>query len=123
MQEELYNKTEKLIMYHKIYMENFHEVKETGDKKDFYEIIKPFVDEVKAVNDEWNMLMKKWLSEASPKTIHLKQIDTISSYIEQLSIQSFFSETSKKRFLDMYRTVEYFLLEVKKELQKMKRDA
>ena len=62
--------------------------------------------------------MRKWLSETNHKHLHLKQIDMTAEHIEQLSIQSFFPKTSKTRFLNANRTVEFFLLEVLKEVGK-----
>lgn len=123
MSEEIISLTEKLLTYNHIFMKYYQEGRETGIKHDFHEVIKPFVNNVKAINDEWKRAMTKWLSVTDHKHLHLKQIATTSEHIEQLSIHAFFSETSRKRFLDTHRTVEFFLQEILKEVKKKKGDA
>ena len=114
MFEEIIPLTEKLLYYNGLFMKYYQEGRETGIKYDFHEVVKPFANEVKDINDQWKRAMKKWLSETDYKHLHLKQVDTTAEHIEQLSIQSFFPETSKTRFLNANRTVEYFLLEILK---------
>jgi Bacterial domain of unknown function (DUF1798) len=109
--------TEKLLHYNRLFLKNYQEAREKGVKMDFHEVIKPFADEVKVVTEEWRGLMTIWLKENPQKHLHLKQIDTTSEHIEQQSIQSFFPETSRSRFLNTNRTVDYFLLEIIKELR------
>ncbi|MEH6908456.1 DUF1798 family protein [Neobacillus drentensis] len=116
--DEIVQLTEKLLAYNGLFMKYFQEGRETGVKPDFHEVIKPFANEVKEITEQWNRAMKKWLSETNHKHLHLKQIETTSDHINQLSIQSFFPETSKTRFLNTNRTVDYFLLEILKEVKK-----
>jgi len=118
MSEEILYLTEKLLYYNRLFLKYYQEGRETGIKHDFHEVIKPFANEVKEINDKWEKAMKKWLSLSNHKHLHLKQINTTSEHIEQLSIQAFFSETSRTRFLNSQRTVEYFLQEVVKVIKK-----
>jgi hypothetical protein len=119
MSEEILNLTQRLLHYNEKFLKNYLDGRETGMTPDFHHVIKPFADEVKEVNVKWNKAMKKWLPSAiNTKHLHLNQIDTASAHIDQLSVQSFFPETSKSRFLNTQRTVEYILLEVIKELNK-----
>ena len=118
MQAEILDLTEKLFSYNQFCLKMYLEVKEKGLKKDFHEDIKPFADEVKKMNHAWKQLMQLWLKQNPHKHLHLKQITTTSEHIDQLSIQAFFPETSRSRFLNANRTVEYFLLEILKELRK-----
>ncbi|MFJ7725590.1 DUF1798 family protein [Neobacillus sp. NPDC097160] len=118
MSEKILHLTEKLLQYNHLFLKYYQEGRETGIKHDFHDFIKPFANEVKEINDEWKRAMKKWLSVTNYKHLHLKQIDTTSEHIEQLSIQAFFSETSKTRFLNSQRTVEFFLHEIVKEVTK-----
>lgn len=120
---KIYQLTERLLKYNQQFLLFYQQARETQEKKDFNLTIKPFVDEVKQVKDEWKAEMNSWLHNSSPKHIHLKQIDSISDQIEQISVQAFFPETSKSRFLNTQRTIEYFLTEVIKELGKETRDA
>ncbi|MFF2449990.1 YppE family protein [Neobacillus sp. NPDC058068] len=123
MSEEIIDITETLLQRNRLFLEYYQEARETGITRDFHVVIKPFADEVKAVTDHWKGIMKKWFAENSPKHIHIKQIDMTAEHMEQLAIQCFFSNTSKKRFLDTNRTVEFLLQEILKEVRKSKRDA
>ncbi|ULT55444.1 YppE family protein [Neobacillus drentensis] len=121
MTDEILELTEKLFHYNELFLKNYHEGRETGLTHDFYSEIKPFADEVKEINDKWNRAMKKWLPTANTLHLHLTQIDTTSSHIDQISVQSFFPETSKSRFLNTQRSVEFVLAEVIKEVKNKKR--
>ncbi|MGG3469610.1 YppE family protein [Neobacillus pocheonensis] len=114
MSVEIMDLTEKLLQYNRLFLKYYREGREQGIKYDFHETIKPFANEVKEVNENWKEVMKDWLKKASIKHIHLKQIETTSEHIEKLSIQCFFPESSKTRFLNTNRTVEYFLTEILK---------
>ncbi len=115
--------TEKLLHYNGLFLENYRSARESGKKQDFHQIIKPFVDHVEELNDEWKSLMKKWLAENTAKHIHLKQVETTADHIGQLAVQCFFPESSKSRFLNSQRTVEFFLKEVLQEIKSIKKDA
>jgi type IV secretory pathway VirB4 component len=117
MNDEIIQLTERLLAYNQLFLKTYQRSREEGVEQDFQEIIKPFVDEVKVINDEWNNKMKIWLKEETHKHLHLKQIDNTTEHIVQLSIQCFFKKTSRSRFLNANRTVEYFLLEVLKEIK------
>ena len=117
MSREIIELTQKLLVFNDLFMKYYQQGRETGIKHDFHEVIKPFANEVKDINDQWKQSIKKWLSKTDHKHLHLKQVDTTSEHIEQLSIQAFFPETSKTRFINANRTVEYFLLEVLKEVK------
>lgn len=116
MSEKIIQLTEKLLHYNRLFLKIYQDAREKGTKQDFQDVIKPFSNEVKGINDVWREKMKGWVHERNHKHIHLSQINTTSDYIEQLSIQSFFPETSRSRFINTNRTVEYFLLEILKEI-------
>jgi NADH:ubiquinone oxidoreductase subunit len=118
MSEEILQLTKKLLNYNHLFMKFYEEAREKGTTPDFHEVIKPFVNEVKSVSVEWSAWMRKWLMNSPKKHLHPKQIDTTLEHLEQLSIQAFFPKTSRSRFLNTNRTVEYFLLEILKELEK-----
>jgi dsRNA-specific ribonuclease len=115
--EEIIQLTEKLVNFNRLFLETYQDAREKGLEQDFQAIIKPFADEVKVINDAWKEKMREWLKAETHKHLHLKQIDTTSEHIEQLSIQCFFHKTSRSRFINANRTVEFFLLEVLKELK------
>ncbi|MEC1521453.1 DUF1798 family protein [Neobacillus niacini] len=118
MRAEILVLTKKLLNYNHLFMKYYQEARENGTSHDFHEVIKPFANEVKKVSQEWATLLKNWLVKNPQKHLHLKQIDTTLDHIDQLSIQAFFPKTSRSRFLNANRTVEFFLLEILKELEK-----
>jgi hypothetical protein len=118
MSEEILQLTKSLLNYNRLFIEYFEEAREKGTTHDFHEVVKPFANEVKSTAINWGTLMKSWLAKSPQKHLHPKQIDTTLDHLEQLSIQAFFPKTSKSRFLNANRTVEFFLLEILKELEK-----
>ncbi|MEH7010413.1 DUF1798 family protein [Neobacillus niacini] len=118
MSEKILELTKKLLNYNHLFIKYFEEAREKGTSHDFHEVIKPFANEVKIAAHEWSTLMRNWLANTSQKHLHPKQIDTTLEHMDQLSIQAFFPKTSKSRFLNANRTVEFFLLEIVKELEK-----
>lgn len=83
--------------------------KQEGARGDFHTEVKPFADEVKESALQWKEATGKWVSENKPKNLHVNQIETAADYLEVISVQAFFPETSKKRFLDQIQSVEYIL--------------
>jgi hypothetical protein len=118
MSKKILQLTKKLINYNHLFVKYYEEAREKGITHDFHEIIKPFANEVKSVSVEWSALMQNWLVNNPQKHLHPKQIHTTTEHIEQLSMQAFFPKTSRSRFLNANRTVEFFLLEVVKEMEK-----
>ncbi|WP_400241946.1 YppE family protein [Niallia sp. JL1B1071] len=106
---QLLEHTEKLLEAVEYAVETFYTVKESGVNEDFYDIVRPFANQIKQINDEWKELAKTWVSEAKPDYLNTIQINTASDHIEIISIQAFFTQTSKKRFLDSVKSVKYIL--------------
>ena len=106
---QLVEYTEKLLKAVEFAVETFYKVKESGVNEDFFETVRPFANEIKAQNEEWKGMAKAWVREAKPVYLNPMQIDTASDHIEIISIQAFFTQTSKKRFLDSAKSVTYIL--------------
>lgn len=87
----------------------FQKSKQEGIRGDFHTEVKPFADEVKLAADEWRESAARWIRANRPKNIHANQIETAADYLEVISVQAFFPETSKKRFLDQLQSVEFIL--------------
>jgi Bacterial domain of unknown function (DUF1798) len=115
--------TKSLLEFNRSFHEYYQGAREKEITYDFDGEIKPFVNEVKTALDNWNMEVRQWLKVNPQKHLHLKQVETTADHIEQMSIQAFFSKTSKSRFLNANRTVDFFLTELLKELEKIERDA
>lgn len=106
---QLMDYTEKLLEAVEYSVETFYKVKESGVNEDFYKVVRPFANQIKEINDEWKEMAKVWVSEAKPDYLSSIQINTASDHIEIISIQAFFTQTSKKRFLDSAKSVKYIL--------------
>lgn len=118
MFDEILQLTKKLLNYNHLFLQYFEEARATGTSPDFNKVIKPFANEVNRLAVQWGDLMRDWLKSSPQKHLHPKQIDTTLDHIEQLSLQAFFPKTSRSRFINANRTVEYFLSEIVKELEK-----
>ncbi|WP_342432095.1 DUF1798 family protein [Neobacillus sp. FSL H8-0543] len=117
MIEEIAHLTKKLLDFNRLCLEYYEKARETGVNEDFNEVVRPFANEVKFTITKWSIVMQEWLKQSPKKHLHLKQIGTTSDHLEQISIQAFFPKTSRTRFLNANRTVEFFLLEILKELE------
>lgn len=112
--------TESVIEYIDQIDEFFKEVKQSGEKKDFFEVVKPFADEVKVINDQWKLAAMEWIEETRPKNINMKQIESANEQIEMLSVQAFYPDTSKTRFINYIQSVRFILNSILDELKKQK---
>ncbi|WP_445492253.1 YppE family protein [Niallia sp. 03133] len=110
--------TEQLLEAADFLMNIFHEVKTKGEAEDFYEVVRPFANNVKHINDEWRELAKYWVMEKKPVYLNSAQIFSASDHMEIISIQAFYPETSKKRFIDAAKSVQYILQVLLDEMNK-----
>jgi hypothetical protein len=117
MTDEITHLTKKLLELNRLCLKYYEKARETGITEDFNDVVKPFANEVKLTTARWSVETQKWLKQSPQKHIHMKQIVTTSDHLEQLSIQAFFPKTSRTRFINANRTVEFFLLEIVKELE------
>ncbi|MEH7224326.1 YppE family protein [Bacillus sp. JJ1566] len=76
---------------------------------DFYQEVKPFVDDTMEIADSWRELAIEWIKKEFPKNLHPNQIDATHENIQHISIQSFYRDTKVKRFKNMYESIQYVL--------------
>lgn len=115
--QQLSDLTNKLFEYTLYISNKYEEVRASGVKGDFYAEVKPFADEVKIINDKWKMAATEWILNSRPKNIHVNQIDSAHEQIETLSIQAFFPETSRTRFINYLQSVQYVLKVIISEIE------
>jgi hypothetical protein len=101
--------SERLLVNLEFAHQRFQHSKEKRVRGDFHEEVKPFADEVKGTTDTWRKAASYWVGQNRPKNLHVNQIETAADYLEVISVQAFFPETSKKRFLDQIQSVEFIL--------------
>ncbi|MBS8264649.1 DUF1798 family protein [Mesobacillus boroniphilus] len=109
MENNILTLSKKLLVNVETAHKRFQHSKEEGVRGDFHTEVKPFADEVKLAADAWREIAAQWVKSNRPKNLHANQIETAADYLEVISVQAFFPETSKKRFLDQLQSVEFIL--------------
>ncbi|MGG3682075.1 YppE family protein [Aeribacillus composti] len=119
MDEEQVRKiTEQLLQVIQKSAQRFERTKKEGLEYDFFTEIKPSVDKILPILDEWEIVAKKWINKYHPRYLHSQQIDTAKEHIENIVIQSFFQDTSKVRFKNIKESAEYTLRSMIREMEK-----
>lgn len=109
---------ERLSEYTRQIENKFLSVKETGEKGDFFTEVKPFADEVQAVSERWKKEATAWIVKNRPRNLHESQIDSAAEQIEMISVQSFFPETSRTRFINYLQSVRFVLTLLQSSIDK-----
>ncbi|AND41196.1 MULTISPECIES: YppE family protein [Cytobacillus] len=108
-ENSLLQMTEQLLECVEISDSRFKKVKESGEKGDFYNEVKPFADDVKSINERWKEEALEWIGIHKPRNLYPQQIESAAEHIELVSIQAFFPETSKTRFINYVNSAVYVL--------------
>lgn len=85
----------------------FWQMREEDRTPDFFQEVKPHVDKIHQLLKEWQQEANTWIKENKPKYMHTQQIASAVESMEQFVVQSFYKETSKKRFLDATHSTSY----------------
>lgn len=109
---------ERLYEYTMKIEDTFLSVKLSGEKGDFFTQVKPFADEVKEVVDRWKKESGSWIEENRPKNLHTSQIESAAEQMEMISVQAFFPETSRTRFINYLQSVRYVLTVLRANISK-----
>lgn len=109
---------ERLSEYTRQIENKFLSVKETGEKGDFFTEVKPFADEVQEVSERWKKEATAWIVKNRPRNLHESQIDSAAEQIEMISVQSFFPETSRTRFINYLQSVRFVLTLLRSSIDK-----
>jgi CRISPR/Cas system CSM-associated protein Csm2 small subunit len=115
-------KTIKLKNYLKQINSNYENVRSTGEEKDFYTVIQPFVDEVYEFTDEWVEYAKNWIHKYKPKNLVVQQVESAFENIREICAQSFFAKTSYRRFKHTFHSINYTLEKLLTEISKKEAD-
>ncbi|MEC1178274.1 YppE family protein [Metasolibacillus meyeri] len=95
----------------------FFHMREFDLQPDFFLEVKPHADLIHEQLLLWQRLAKEWRISYQPKYMHNQQIDQVVDAMEQFTVQSFYKETSKKRFLQSVHSVHYTLSTLLRYLQ------
>ena len=116
--QELIDLTEKLLGCNEEIMQKFEETKQTEIAGDFYREVKPFVDRVKEIMDQWEEKVIAWITNCRPRNLHVNQIESVKEQLEMIAVQAFFPQTSRTRFLNTVHSVDYVLKTILLEIEK-----
>lgn len=101
----------------------FFTMRELNATADFFAEVKPYADLVHERLGLWQQLAKQWRAEFKPKYMHNQQIDQVVDAMNQFVVQSFYKETSKKRFIQSVHSVHYTLTTFLRYLEEGEQDA
>ncbi|KOY80830.1 YppE family protein [Lysinibacillus macroides] len=119
----VWKQTTKLIEECEQCVARFWQMREEDRTPDFYGEVKPHADEIHMLLTEWQQEANQWIHRHQPKYMHTQQIASVSEAMEQFVVQSFYKETSKKRFLDAIHSTSYTLKNVERLLKEATQDA
>ena len=105
----LLQQTAKLIDECEKCVSRFWQMREEDHTPDFFVEVKPHADVIHQLLKEWQQEADKWIQANRPKYMHTQQIASAVESMEQFVVQSFYKETSKKRFLDAIHSTTYTL--------------
>ncbi|QJC96582.1 YppE [Bacillus mojavensis] len=94
----------------------YQEGKENNHSYDFYETIKPAVEENDSLAAHWAEGALEFIKARRPKYVHAEQIETAKDNFLELILQSYVHHIHKKRFKDITESVVYTLQTVKDEI-------
>lgn len=87
----------------------FWQMREEDRAPDFFTEVKPHADAIHQLLKEWQQEANNWIQQNRPKYMHTGQIASAVESMEQFVVQSFYKETSKKRFLDATHSTSFTL--------------
>jgi hypothetical protein len=107
--QKLNSLTKQLLNYCEIILRKYEETRESNQQGDFYKEVKPFSDDVRQTIEQWGREAVEWIKINQPRHIHIQQIQSVSEQIEMLSVQAFFPNTGRARFINTLNSVTYIL--------------
>jgi hypothetical protein len=87
----------------------FYKQRELDATPQFFEEVKPHADYIQSLLKDWQQHALNWIKENHPKYMHESQIHNVVDAMNQFVVQSFYKETSKKRFTQSVQSVHYTL--------------
>ncbi|QIW80405.1 YppE family protein [Bacillus tequilensis] len=114
--QTLLEMTEQMIEAAEKGADRYQEGKKSDHSYDFFETIKPAVEENDDLAVRWAKGALELIEARRPKYVHKEQIETAKDHFLELILQSYVHHIHKKRFKDITESVLYTLHAVKDEL-------
>ena len=103
------DETKKLILECEHCTERFFKMREEDRAPHFFEEVKPHADQIHGLLHSWQANANEWIKQKRPKYMHPQQIASTVEAMDQFVVQSFYKETSKKRFIQSVQSTSYTL--------------
>lgn len=87
----------------------FHAMREKNRAPLFFDEVRPYADDIAQLLNDWQINADEWIRLHSPKYVHRQQIVSVVEAMNQFVVQSFYKETSKRRFMQSVHSVLYTL--------------
>jgi hypothetical protein len=65
----------------------------------------------------WKASAIQWINEHQPKYMHVQQIENAADSMDKFVVESFYKETSKKRFFQTVHSVRFILTTLSRYLE------
>ncbi|MEG7333016.1 DUF1798 family protein [Bacillus subtilis] len=114
--QTLLEMTEQMIEAAENGADRYQEGKDKNLSYDFFETIKPAVEENDDLAARWAQGALELVKARRPKYVHREQIETVKDNFLELVLQSYVHHIHKKRFKDITESVLYTLHAVKDEI-------
>ena len=85
----------------------FWHMRDEDRKPNFFEEVKPHADQWHRIVADWQQHAYVFIEQERPKYMHTMQVDNAKEAFEQFVVQSFYKETSKKRFEQSVLSTKY----------------
>lgn len=85
----------------------FLQTRETAKEPNFFEEVKPHADAIHQLLAHWQEAANAFIASEKPKYVHAIQIQNAAEQIDQFVVQSFYSNTSKKRLYQSIQAAKY----------------
>lgn len=90
-------------------------VRYANQKPDFYQDVKPYIDQLSEESDQWRELALQWVKDKKPSFVHPINIENAHDNLKNIALQAFFHDVKEKRFMELTEAVVYTLSTIKAE--------
>ncbi|ARK30356.1 YppE family protein [Halalkalibacter krulwichiae] len=115
---ELKKLTEELIQLNQQAENHYLKARQGQAEVDFWGMVKPFAEHVANIREQWLPLAQAFVRTEKPLHIHPNQLQQTEENLEIVAIKSFYKETSLKRQMETFKSVEFVLKQILVSLNK-----
>jgi len=114
--KDLYFYTEKLLEEVNQCQDRFLSGDKPEKNREFFNAIRKEADETFNLLDGWVKQATVLVEQKEIKVLHLQQIEATKENVESLVLHSYYKDTRKRRFIEIYKSCYYIFAQVLKEL-------